>query len=250
MKDSKFQEDLFGASVSGEKPPKRPPSNGYVSGQRHLPYIKIPTEFAVIAAIFVLIMLTVSYAAGIRSGRRAERGEAAEVFSEFADISVDPGVFAEEIAPSKVHSQVGTVAMRTTGGIEHTECSAELSAELFLSHEGILEKPEAISEVDTFQEESFEFSDEMDIRSGQTDVEEPASGEYMIYIAAFRDRVRAEEAAMQARSMGKDSGIRETSGWYQVYTFGYETIEEARSSRDELSAFYPDCYIRRKTGPS
>ena len=69
MQDNDFKEDLFGKGVSLGKTPRLPIFDGYVKQQRHLPYFKMPTEYAVIFVIGVLVLLTLSYAWGVKAGR-------------------------------------------------------------------------------------------------------------------------------------------------------------------------------------
>ncbi len=230
MSEYKIQEDLFGGGAPSSKPPKTPVLGGYAK-QRYLPYIKMPTEVAVMAVISILILLIVSYAVGVKVGiEQGPRDAGTVVFEDEMervsevtppDVTVTP-VMLKDVMPGPekvVPSPHGEQPVLPLTG------KAEL-------------------------EEKIVFSEKLDIpekESGaKASVDElPEEGRYVIYLAAFRQEARADEAAEQLRLEGVDARVKKRSDWYQVYTAGYRDIDEARSARDILRQNYEDCYIRR-----
>jgi hypothetical protein len=234
MKDQNFKEDLFGEGVLSRKPARMKVLEGYAK-QRYLPYLKLPTEYAVIALIAVLIMLIFAYALGVKVGRgSASTAEIIAIDGQYEDIVKG----AESVLPvagneKQYYSPVTDEATEERPGPLYGMDEAEQKTEEDLPLGAV--SSDAPPAVDKEQEASPRDSVGEDI----------GKGVYFVYVAAFRGEDKAKSLSDELKSSGMNSGVSKSSGWYQVYAGGYRTIAEANKAKDILQRQYADCYIRK-----
>jgi hypothetical protein len=225
MQDNNFKEDLFGKGVPSGKSPRVPAFNGYVKQQRYLPYLKMPTEYAVILAISVIVLFTLSYAWGVKVGRSSATS------SEVLEIEIEGDRLLEEPDPAP-------------------ECQERQDIEV----EDYIDQEDENTDIIGSQlrgdakevEERVEREEPLAEKTNLREIEEPvSSGRYVIYLAAFKDQSRAEVLSLDLKDSGVDARVDKKSDWYQVYAAGYATITEADSAKTVLSKDFPDCYIRK-----
>ncbi|MFA6636102.1 MAG: SPOR domain-containing protein [Candidatus Omnitrophota bacterium] len=224
MQDNNFQDDLFGKSGSARKPPRIPVLDGY-GKQRYLPFLKMPTEYAVMAVIVVLILLTVAYALGVKVGR---------------DSSYVAGVFPEEGVDIKnIEIEPGSRSL-DQGISEFTVVETVSSAEQHYAAmpESPVEDPRQDAELSDIPQR------EDPVESLPVDALEK-KGAYRIYLAAFREESKAKALSEKLTVSGIDANVSKSSGWHQVYAEGYSAISEANSAKEVLRKDFPDCYIRK-----
>lgn len=218
MQDNNFQDDFFAKGVSSRKPSRMPVLDGYVK-QRYLPFIKIPTEYAVIAVIAVLILMTIFYALGVKIGRSSrpfvEASPAAEVLVEEE----------EEVVFSQTDESAGTYS--ATSDIVDNGGGLDLLSDSEESEEG--------------DNLSFEKVTENLPKSEPT----VSKSVYVIHLAAFREEDKANQLCERLKKSGTKAGVSKKSDWYQVYAEGYSTIDEANAGKEKLRKDYADCYIRK-----
>lgn len=233
MQDDNFKEDLFGRGGSFGKQPKLPVFDGYVRQQRYLPYVKIPTEYAVIALIAVLVMLTVSYALGVKVGRSYAP---APQFTTTESVTVTPDTAEKEVSEEEKEAEA----------LEYQEIR-EMRLKSYLDYTEVAPEDTQEDIVESLPEEAV--SPELEKTELPVPVAEPqalpADGKYVIYLAAFKEESRAKELADKLKAGGVDGRFAKKSDWYQVYAAGYKNITEANSAKAILKKSYADCYIRK-----
>jgi len=218
MQDNDFKEDLFGKGVSSGKTPRLPIFDGYVKQQRHLPYFKMPTEYAVIFVIGVLVLLTLSYAWGVKAGRLSVPStEVLNVKSAGSEEVEDVGYF-EDIQEAQDVDLKSYVDYVDDGDVSSEDKDDPL--------------PEVVKVAPEKAEEQI---------SQQT----VAGAGYVIYLAALKEESRANGLSDKLRSLGVDARVAKKSDWYQVYAAGYASVSAADSAKVVLQKDYPDCYIRK-----
>jgi len=209
MSEQNPQHDLFEGQYY-EKKARKTPLLGELSGQRYLPRIRIPTEYAIVIAIGVLVAVIISYAAGVEVGKRT----AAKSVEDIAANVLEPSdIAAITLDMESVRQEPGE------GILEESEITAGIP------------KPEAGTQKDVVQE-----------KPGPVAVLESA---FIIQIAAVKDQAPAEEAAAKLKAKGFDARVKKDGDWYRVYASGYDTIEQAKKARKEISVEYKDCYIKK-----
>lgn len=218
MQDNNFQEDFFAKGVSSRKPSRMPVLDGYVK-QRYLPFIKMPTEYAVIAVIAVLILMTIFYALGVKVGRNSR---------PFVEVTPAVEVLVEE-DEEIVFSKTDEEEMTSSAKIE----LADNDGGLDLLSDG----------------EESEEEDDLSFGKVTESLPEPEpvvpKSVYLIYLAAFREEDKANQLLERLKKSGTKAGVSKKSDWYQVYAEGYSTIDEANSGKEKLRKDYADCYIRK-----
>lgn len=227
MHDDNFQEDLFGKGVSSKKPPKVGVLDGCVK-QRFLPYLKMPTEYAVIALIGVLVLLTLSYAFGVKVGRSS---------APFSDVlAVDSTVLRGEVKDDWM------LAVPEGGNAGYGN---EENPDLYADDAVLREAYRKAEEVRLADESHLAAPREEESEPAILAPVIPAKGAYMIHLAAFREEARAKALSDKLKNSGMEAGVAKKGDWYQVYTSGYRTISEANSAKALLKNDYADCYIRK-----
>jgi cell division septation protein DedD len=224
MQDNNFRDDLFGKSAPVRKPQRAPVLDGYVK-QRYLPFLKMPTEYAVIAVIGVLILLTVAYALGVKVGRTS-----AHVAGVFPEAETDIKGIERELGSrlSDPGTSVFPEAEKVSREEQHYAAAPESPAE------------------DEWQDEVFPVASEPEEPVKPLPVRTlERKGEYRIYLAAFREESRAKALVEKLKSSGISADFSKGAAWHQVYAEGYGTISEAVSAKESLLKDFPDCYIRR-----
>ena len=219
MQDNNFQNDLFGKGGSQGKSPRMPIFDGYVKQQRHLPYFKMPTEYAVIAAIVILVFLTLSYAWGVKVGRAS--------------------------LPTVEVSTVESVEVPATPALETDPEESQTGSEVDLKSYVDYAETEMVPDEelnDPLPESVIALPEEIETPPEQQAV---STGRYVIYLAALKKEPAAEGMSQALKDLGVDARVSKKSDWYQVYAAGYSTISEAKAAKTVLLEDYPDCYIRR-----
>ncbi|MFH1305266.1 MAG: SPOR domain-containing protein [Candidatus Omnitrophota bacterium] len=235
MNAGNYKDDFFEAQSRGEKggKPRSGDRFGY-SGQRFLPYIKMPVEYSVIAAIGVLVLVIVAYAIGVENGKRVRPHE---------DLNIrKKGIVAAQvtdIAEPRAEKRVKKTAEEERSLSEKDGTAAE-------------EMVSVIVDADT--EEKYEDIQEPEAPETvaapapvktEKKVEIGGDKEYIVQLAAFKNRVSAQEAADKLKTEGIGASMERKGDWFQVYAGGYRTIGEAQEAKQGFSESYSDCYIRR-----
>ncbi|MBD3296796.1 MAG: hypothetical protein GF392_05455 [Candidatus Omnitrophica bacterium] len=227
MSQEYVQQDLFEGDYNKKKARKTPIFGNY-KGRNLLPFVKVPVEHVIVAVIGVLVMILLSYAAGVEVGRRASSGE--ETGNETA---------GREEASAGLEKKLETEALRPV--IQTSEKGSgtpapqidEKAPDRSLSSRAAEEDKQAPQPVD-----AEEVEDEDDKRESDS--------AYIIQIASFRDSTAAEKLVTDLKGRGMSAGYRESGSWYQVYASGYDNIVQARKARAKLITLYADCYIKRE----
>ena len=209
MNAGNYKDDFFEARSRGEKGGKPRSGDGFgYSGQRFLPYIKMPVEYSVIAAIGVLVLVIVAYAIGVENGKRVRPHE---------DLSIREKVIVAAQAPEEI-------------------VSVNADADTEEKYEDIQE-PEA-PEVPETVVAPVPVKTEKKVEIG-------GDKEYIVRLAAFKNRVSAQEMADKLKTEGIGANMERNGDWFQVYVGGYRTIDEVREAKQGFSESYSGCYIRR-----
>jgi len=218
MIDDNYKNDFFGEELNHKGSEKSAKLKNY-SGQRFLPYIRIPIEYVVIIAIGVLMLAIVSYAVGVERGKRLEGGKTVPFVSE-ESIAFDQQV--------------------------NLDASIEISAE-----EGEIDTQEDVSPQEIIEAETEELLTEGILeglpRAPEAEEEEEQVVEsiYIIQLAAFKSEDAAEEEKDELKDEGVIAEVSQSGDWYQVYAAGYQTITEAKQAQKKLIENYEDCYIKK-----
>lgn len=220
MADTRYQNDFFSEGAQRESRNK-PRLLNRLSEHRFLPHVRIPVEYTVIVAIGVLVLVIISYAVGVESGKK---------MSGFTKAVEDETVvFREQVIAEKASGKKRdeVLPVNKIDEVEKIDVLAEGESEA--------------SSTDPYDGARKEFMEEKPL------VEEMSSAEgvYVIQLAAFKEKSRANEEVEALKWKGVDAGIDRSGNWYQVYARGYRTIEEAREARTALIGEYEDCYIRK-----
>ena len=205
MTDREIQKDFFGGQEYEEKA-RKPLLIRRYPDRIFLPQLKIPVEYAVIISIAVLVLVIIAYAAGVERGKRLVLPVEAESSQ------------AETVVAETVKSATGT-GEQATVSVQQTEVAEP-------------EEPEPVPVV------------QQPVREAAEEPERPV-GKYVIQLASFKNRDSAEEEMAKLENSGIHVDVSKKGDWYQVYAYGYATIESARKAKKLLSADYKDCYIRR-----
>ena len=70
---------------------------------------------------------------------------------------------------------------------------------------------------------------------------------YTIRLATFGKKENADSEMSALREEGYKAGLTKLGKWYQLYVYGFDDIESARSVKNKLIEKYPDCYIRKQS---
>jgi len=226
MADNDFKNDFFEDRCSGTGKKKPCLVNRYSEGKAPS-HLKVPIEYAVILAIVILTLMTVSYAVGVKNGKSAvkieyRREEGIEAPSESNAKELDINVVLE--------------TAKTDNEILTRDENAEESGESEESEGLGFSLPEDSAEVILEEQKQYKKTENVPL---------PDETEYIICLASFKD----ENSAVRGTSALKDRGIKtrttKKGQWYQLYASGYRTIDEARAAKEELVETYKDCYIKR-----
>ena len=203
MTDREIQKDFFGGQKYEEKA-RKPLLIRRYPDRIFLPQLKIPVEYAVIISIAVLVLIIIAYAAGVERGKRVVSPVEVESFQAEA-------VVAETAKDTTETTEQAVIAVR----------QAEVAEP---------KKPEPAPVV------------KQPVREPVEEPERPI-GKYVIQLASFKNRDSAEEEMQKLENSGIHADVTKKGDWYQVYAYGYATIESARKAKKLLSADYKDCYI-------
>ncbi len=69
--------------------------------------------------------------------------------------------------------------------------------------------------------------------------------EYIIQIAAFREKSSAKEELSKLGKDGYTASIKKSGGYYQLYIAGFSKKKEAEKILEGLQKKYKDCYIKK-----
>jgi len=211
MSENSFKKDFFVGEVFEKKTVKPSLVNKY-SGQRFLPYVRIPVEYTVILAIGILVLTLIAYAVGVETGKRAVNKGPQEIF-ETKDYT----------SGSESLAEIGNVEPRGAEEIDPGE-------EVFTA----LEAEEVTDR--GLPEEVIAKEDVSDV---------PVISVYIVQLASFKNEASAKDEVDKLSAAGKDAEIMKAGDWYQVYAAGYQTIKEAREAKSKFDEEYVDCYIRK-----
>ena len=205
-----YQNDLFGGQDNESKPKKK----GF-SGQRFLPYIKIPLEYTVITAVVVMLLVIIAYAIGVERGKRVI-GTTAKVLISGEDI-LSESIMLEDL----------NVKLTEEGAVYLPEKKdEEVSLDISL-------KQTPLQENETIQEEKEEIT------------ESRAIDLYTIQLASFKDIKAVLSEIRKLKDEGISAEYIQRGEWYQVYAIGFQSIDEAKKVQAQLLSEYSDCFIRK-----
>lgn len=210
MIDSDFQKDLFGEQVCEEKA-RKPRLLFRYAERRFLPYIKIPIEYSVIIVIGILVLTVIAYAVGVEKGRNTAG----------AKIGMETTIEPTENA----------IKDETEGPPVSTIDNELVYKSLEEDTSEVLRENEKINDA---------FSV---LLEGET--EKQVRQLYTIQLASFKKEDLANKELQKLKKKNITADVTKKGEWYQVYTAGYKTIEEANKAKEELLKEYKDCYIRR-----
>jgi|GEM_PF-786611 len=226
MADNDFKNDFFEDGCSGtERKHSRLVNRCSEGGARS--HLKVPVEYAVVLAIVILTLMTVSYAVGVKNGKSAVkieyvREEGMETPAESNAKELDINVILES-------------AKNDNESLTRNE-NAEESEEFEESEVLGFSLPKDSSEIISEEQKQYKKTEYVSLAD---------ETEYIICLASFKD----ENSAVKDTSALNDRGIKTRTAkkgqWYQLYALGYRTIDEARAAKEELVENYKDCYIKR-----
>lgn len=99
--------------------------------------------------------------------------------------------------------------------------------------------------VDEERVTAIELCVSVDLSDEKEDVASTPDEEFSIQLASFKNPKSAEKEVKELIRNGFKGAYVKKGSWYQVYSSGYHTIDEAREAMDLLSSEYSDCFIRR-----
>ena len=226
MADNDFKNDFFEDRCSGTKKKNPRLVNRYSEGGARS-HLKVPIEYAVILAIVILTLMTVSYAVGVKNGKSVVKMEYMR--------EDGPEAPAESNA-KEPDINVVLETVKTDNEILTRDENAEESGESEESEIIGFSLPEDSVEVIPEEQKQYKKTEDVSLFD---------ETEYIICLASFKD----ENSAVRDTSVLKDRGIKtrttKKGQWYQLYASGYRTIDEARAAKEELIENYKDCYIKR-----
>jgi cell division septation protein DedD len=205
MTDREIQKDFFDGRKYEEKA-RKPLLIRRYPDRIFLPQLKIPVEYAVIISIAVLVLVIIAYAAGVERGKRV-------------------------VSPVETENYRAETVVAETAG-DTTETTEQVIVAVQQAEVAEPEEPEPAPVV------------KQPVREPVEEPERPV-GKYVIQLASFKNRDSAEEEVAKLENSGIHVDVSKKGDWYQVYAYGYATIESARKAKKLLSADYKDCYIRR-----
>lgn len=91
---------------------------------------------------------------------------------------------------------------------------------------------------------SDEISEEERIKPEEKIILENNTG-YVIQLASFKNEKSAKEEVEKLSHRKINACMAQNSGWYQVYTSGYKTFDQAKEAKRKFITSYKDCYIRQ-----
>lgn len=228
MSDNNFQQDLFGGDYH-QKRQRKSRILGEYSKQRYLPYLKIPIEYTIIIVIAVLVLIIIAYAVGIERGKR--------ISSE----AVSPAV-------SQLGEERAAILEQEKGSLIEDEVPLE-EAEEDVAHLPKREKeelsPDTGSDPYEGMREDYVGAPPGFMREKETPPPTVSGSSYIIQLASFKDEASAKEEAKKLVWKGIEAHVAKKGEWYQVYSAGYNTIDEAKAAQKQLMENYADCYIRK-----
>lgn len=228
MSDNNFQQDLFGDD-SARKRQRKARFLGEYSKQRYLPYLKIPIEYTIIIAIGVLVVVIIAYAIGVERGKRISSEKVSSALSQLEEeraaiLEQEKGLLIEEEKPGEVE--------------EVTDISS-------LEREEEIPAPESTADPYEGMREDYVGAPPGFMAEKETPPPTVSGSSYIIQLASFKDEAFAKEEAKKLVWKGVEAHVAKKGDWYQVYSAGYNTIDEARKAKEQLIEDYTDCYIRK-----
>jgi hypothetical protein len=206
-----FQDDLFGGQEGQSKPKKK-----VFPGRRGLPYIKIPLENTVIAAVFVMILVIVAYAIGVERGKKISG-----LYENISSISESDILDADNLAPDIDMD----LKKDNTDNREGTGLEGE--SEILMA-KGEEKDPGQDVITETFEEQEI--------------VPQPL---YTVQLASFKQINTALSLVEHLEKEGFNAEYAQRGDWYQVYVCGYYNSKEAEKAMEYLREEYSDCFIRK-----
>ncbi|MDP8259247.1 MAG: SPOR domain-containing protein [Candidatus Aadella gelida] len=211
MSEDKIKIDLFDQDFEKEKSKMLRRFKQYPR-QRFLPVIRIPLEYTVIISIGVLLFVVVAYAVGVETGKRVR--------------VKDAGVGRD--IPIQLWDEVQGSGGESVG----------------------FKKDEMNSEQTPLQEEkdvnlANEEKSPLEVEPSLGEVSDVSETVYTLQLASFKNEGTAKDEAKDLKERGLVANMAKRGGWYQVYTEGYRTIDEAKEAQKTLTEEYKDCYIKK-----
>jgi len=215
MDEYKIQTDLFDGNVKTEK------NRGFRRfknhpQQRFLPHVRVPVEYMVIISIAVLLLIIVAYAVGVEKGKNITEENFSGVNESFLDDK--PGIKDMDTEIVVLDTEK-TVLNATEDNAGQTEKEGSLI-------------------IDEVENEPNRVTSNADV----TPLIETA---YILQLASFKNENSAEEEITKLKRKGFPAALVKNRSWYQIYTEGYQTIDDAKAAQKELIEDYRDCYIKR-----
>ncbi|MBF0252943.1 MAG: SPOR domain-containing protein [Candidatus Omnitrophica bacterium] len=226
MNDNLFPDDFF----DGSQKPKS--SNIKLAKQmirekKMLPYVKITIEQSVFIAITALVLMVLSFAAGVERGKQVASKEAFQNFSIREDNS------SINILPDHVITN------------EVIDISPLKETYQETPEEETLSDPNT---TDENEDKKLTLDTATQINPTDTQIKilakKPESA-YIIMLVIYSDTDSANKETKKLRAEGHDAYYYENGNWNQVYSEGYSSIEEAKNDVTILKKRYSDCYIRK-----
>jgi hypothetical protein len=200
MADNNFKEDFFGDRYS-EKKDRKPRFFKKYSTHRFLPHVKIPTEYTIVIAIGVLILVIIAYAIGVERGKRIKIHRLAKSSDIMAQSLVNEGVTLTKKSENKTNLPEDTKKIEVS-----PEKARAKQEEKDIAGDYILY-------LASFRNQNYaEKEVEMLKRRGHNASFKRRGSWYQIYIAGYPNLIEARKVKKALDSQYKDSYIGKTNG--------------------------------------
>jgi len=214
MTDSIFPSDFFEGEYY-EKKGRKPRFLNKYAKQRFLPYLRIPVEYTVIFGIAILVLMVVSYAAGVEMGKRS----LAKTDEGIVQINTDKRLVT--VTPDEVMPEVYEQLQEDENN----------------------DDPEAVEDIEPEKALGTEEQKGVTVEEQQ---KEPVPGQYIVQLASFKKENVARSEVENLKASGIEAEYAKKGRWFQVYAEGYATINQAREAEKTFREKYPDCYIKKQ----
>ncbi|MDD5633780.1 MAG: SPOR domain-containing protein [Candidatus Omnitrophica bacterium] len=242
MMDENYTNDLFGEQLPEGENGRKARLKG-IPDQRFMPYIRIPMEYSIIIAIFVLILMIISFAAGVERGKAIVRkeGSSQQEKTMGVDDFASQGKVVTE-ARTKMSGDNNTSAFKDT---ELDDASLDMELPDIFEEEEKKTDERLKTEAQAKEKEKTKKAAEgktQEKAQGKTVIEK---GVYSIQLASSKQKFDAENEVKKLKSKGLSAQIVKKGDWYQIEVTGYKTKEEASLALKKFADKYKGCFVKK-----
>ncbi len=236
MNNNLFPDDFFDTD-SMSKNSNRKLAKQRLRARKMMPYMKLQIEQIIFISITILVVIVLSFSAGVERGKHVASKEA------FKNISVEENNGDALVLPDHIIYDVALAVapfkeldIDQSDEIKEMEYTEPLIEEV--QEEVKIEVEEEIMAPDNFQV----------VRPTDTQIkilDKKPESSYIVMLVIYKSRDQAGKEIKKLRAAGHDAYYYKNGNWYQVYSEGYATIEEVKKDVGVLKKRYSDCYIRK-----